>query len=191
LTGDSFILKDREEMFRVMTASKVSDTLYIGDWQDARASRQNRPEIAIMTVAVDSPFVGGWKFDLVDDASRSAPEPQAAQRRHIAADPPPVWESDHSGALRLWDKPVCGRDHRVPDEDRHESRWCPRFLLKKIRPVVEPAPDLLELLKDDEGPEIEGTWRRRFTLFDINPMISAFTTSEEYKRGDGFARLPQ
>lgn len=51
-----------------MALSKITDTLYIGNWQDAAAQKIN-PGIYIMTVAFDSPFTGGEKFDLVDGPS--------------------------------------------------------------------------------------------------------------------------
>lgn len=53
-----------------MTISQVTDTLIIGDWQDAaRISRYVlEPTVGwkIMTVAFDSPFTGDIKFNLVD-----------------------------------------------------------------------------------------------------------------------------
>ena len=45
-----------------MTASKITHTLYMGDWQDVARMR----DFNIVTVAKDSPVVGALYFPLVD-----------------------------------------------------------------------------------------------------------------------------
>ena len=47
-----------------LTASKVIEGLYIGDWQEARDAAA--PNLVKVTVADDSPFVGDFWFPLID-----------------------------------------------------------------------------------------------------------------------------
>ena len=49
-----------------LTASKVTESLWVGDWQDAKEAREAHHLVEIVTTAFDSPFVGDVQFMLVD-----------------------------------------------------------------------------------------------------------------------------
>lgn len=56
-----------------MVVTKVTDHIYLGDWQDARdimkreyISYDVRSKIKILTCAFDSPYSKDFKFDIVD-----------------------------------------------------------------------------------------------------------------------------
>lgn len=55
-----------------MTVSKVVDRLYFGDWQEARDT--SMPDLAKVTVAKESPFMGDYYFPLVDAEDRDNAE---------------------------------------------------------------------------------------------------------------------
>lgn len=55
----------QDERRHEMTASRISDTLLVGDWQDAQGW-DDSPLMDIVTVAYDSPLIGNFKFELVD-----------------------------------------------------------------------------------------------------------------------------
>jgi protein-tyrosine phosphatase len=45
---------------------KISDILYVGNWQDARNVSYDNTPFNIMTVAFDSPWIGHLQWKLVD-----------------------------------------------------------------------------------------------------------------------------
>lgn len=60
--------------------NQVVDHVYIGGWQDAQKARN----MHVVTVAIDSPFVGNAKFDLIDGPGND-PEIYRAAVSHVLA----------------------------------------------------------------------------------------------------------
>lgn len=125
-----------------MTVSKVTERLYIGDWQEARDAVA--PNLVKITVAKDSPYVGDFYFPLIDakdqsnrrvleDAIRKVDELMKQNRTVLVHC---VSGISRSCVVIMGYLNLIG----IPLEES-------LAMVKKARPVVSPEPDLIELLR--------------------------------------------
>lgn len=68
-----------------MLKTEVINGLWISNWQEARDARERGWPCHIVTVAIDSPFVGNEKFDLVDGPGNNPDVFKAAVNAVVAA----------------------------------------------------------------------------------------------------------
>jgi protein-tyrosine phosphatase len=125
-----------------MTASRVIDRLYIGDWQEARDA--SSPNLVKVTVAKDSPFMGDYYFPLVDadDPNNEKPLRDAIQKvDELMRQNKTVLVHCVSGVSRSC-AVVMG--YLIVNGITFDESLS---FAKQARPIVNPEPDLLELLR--------------------------------------------
>ncbi len=130
-----------------MTASKVIDRLYIGDWQEARDA--SVPNLVKVTVAKGSPFTGDFFFPLVDtDDAHNGQELWKAVEKvdQLMSQNRIVLVHCVSGVSRS-----CVVIMGYLATRRGMSLDEALDIVRKARPAVLPEPDLLELLKAPEA----------------------------------------
>jgi predicted protein tyrosine phosphatase len=124
-----------------LTLSKVTERLYIGDWQEARDAVA--PNLVKVTVAKDSPYVGDYYFPLIDanDPNNMRVLNDAIRTVHVLMKQNrTVLVHCVSGISRSC-VVIMGYLNLIgiPLEES-------LMMVKKARPVVSPEPDLIELL---------------------------------------------
>jgi hypothetical protein len=132
-----------------MTASKVVEGLYIGDWQDARDAL-GPSNLVKVTVAKESPFIGDYYFPLVDaeDTSNEAVLMEAIKKvDELLRQKKVVLVHCVSGISRSCAVIVgyLNLMRGLPLEQALST-------VEKARPAVNPEPDLMELLRHQRLP---------------------------------------
>lgn len=128
----------------------IIDNIYIGDWDEAKHAHEKEEFVDILTVAKDSPFIGNHFYPLVD-----GPYPENGKLLTNAInDLLEIREDDWRFNKKILVHCVCGFSRSVIVVAGYMVRMgCANtiedalYYIKKIRPLANPAPELVELLQ--------------------------------------------
>jgi len=127
----------------------IIDNIYLGDWQEAKYSQEKEEFDEILTVAKDSPFIGNHFYPLVD-----GPGNNMLILKSAIDDLLEIREDDWKFNKMILVHCTCGFSRsvivvagymvRMGCADTIEDAL---YYIKKIRPLANPVPELVELLQ--------------------------------------------